>query len=202
MNALGIRPLIVAIVRAPRLRRLSLILLNLPQQFLYPAVGSRHVDPACRPFLQQAHDLADVAHGSGPGRCYDILDQCIELGLAQRLGQVFAEDIDLGRFLGSLRFPPAFSAALMSSASFSASAKDRDVLIEPFPASGRSEIALHMAFDGGGLLAFTFLRRFFVVFAPPQLGQDAGLFTGSLEPAQGRIEMLTFSDSDAGHAIL
>ena len=62
-------------------------------------------------------------------------------------------------------------------------------------------IALELPLDGGGLLAFALLGRLFVVLAPPQFGQDAGLLAGALETTQSCVEMLVFSDSNAwqGH---
>src|SRR5687767_7176800 len=62
--------------------------------------------------------------------------------------------------------------------------------------------ALHVALHGGCLLAFPFLRRLLVEFAPPQLGQDSRLFAGALEAPQGGIEILVFSDANARHRYL
>jgi hypothetical protein len=52
------------------------------------------------------------------------------------------------------------------------------------------------------LLAFPFLRRLLVEFAPPQLGQDSRLLAGALEAPQGGIEILVFSDANARHRYL
>ena len=62
--------------------------------------------------------------------------------------------------------------------------------------------ALHVALHGSGLLAFPFLRRLLVEFAPPELGQDPGLLAGALEAPQGGIEILVFSDANARHRYL
>ena len=69
-------------------------------------------------------------------------------------------------------------------------------------ARGRSEVAgaaLLVALHGGRLLALTLLRRLLVEFAATKFRQHAGLFTRTLEAAQGGIEILVFTDADAGH---
>ena len=57
----------------------------------------------------------------------------------------------------------------------------------------------HLAFDGGRAFALAFLRRFLVILATPQFGQNPGLFAGALETPQGSIKILVFSYSNAGH---
>src|SRR5688572_25492122 len=60
------------------------------------------------------------------------------------------------------------------------------------------EVALH----GRGGLALTLLRRLLVELATADLGQDAGLLAGALEPTQCDVEGLVLTDADAGHGIL
>src|SRR5256886_4132511 len=59
--------------------------------------------------------------------------------------------------------------------------------------------ALHVALDGGGLLALALLRGLFIELAPTQLGENAGLLAGSLEPRQGGIEVLVLTHANARH---
>jgi hypothetical protein len=54
-------------------------------------------------------------------------------------------------------------------------------------------------FDGRGFLALAFLGGFLVELTASQLGQDTGLLAGAFETAQSRVEVLTFSYSDARH---
>ena len=70
------------------------------------------------------------------------------------------------------------------------------------PSGGAHDVAgdaLHVALDGGGLLAFPLLRGLFVEFAPAQLGENAGLLAGALETAQGGIEILVLTNTNARH---
>ena len=71
--------------------------------------------------------------------------------------------------------------------------------VEPLASAGRARIAFHVPLDRGGLLALTLLGRLLVEFAPAELSQDAGLLAGPLEPTQGCVEMLAFSDPNARH---
>src|SRR6185437_3358833 len=59
--------------------------------------------------------------------------------------------------------------------------------------------ALHVALDGGRLLAFPLLGRLLVEFTPAQLGENAGLLARALETPQGGIEVLILTDTDARH---
>src|SRR5256885_13217348 len=59
--------------------------------------------------------------------------------------------------------------------------------------------ALHVALDGGGLLALALLRGLFIELAPPQLGENAGLLARSLETPQGGIEVLVLTHANARH---
>jgi hypothetical protein len=61
--------------------------------------------------------------------------------------------------------------------------------------------ALHVALDGRGFLSFPLLRGLFVEFASAQLSENAGFLTGTLETAQGGIEIFILADTDAGHRI-
>src|SRR5262245_17683165 len=93
-------------------------------------------------------------------------------------------------------------AAFMSSVmrSLSDIDVDRDGFVAGLVGAGRTGTAaaaadvagdaLHVALHCRGLLAFPFLRGLLVEFAPPQLGQDSGLFAGALEAPQGGIEIL------------
>src|ERR1700691_587706 len=69
-------------------------------------------------------------------------------------------------------------------------------------AGGAREIAryaLHMPLDGGGLLAFSFLRGLLVEFAPSQLGEHACLLTRPFETPQGGVEILVLAYSNTRH---
>src|SRR5262249_20472299 len=59
--------------------------------------------------------------------------------------------------------------------------------------------ALHVALDGGSLLALALLRRLFVELAAAELGENAGLLAGALEAPQGGIEVLILTHSHARH---
>jgi hypothetical protein len=59
-----------------------------------------------------------------------------------------------------------------------------------------------MPFYRGGLLSFTLLGGFLVEFTPPQLGEDARLFTGTLEATQGGVKILILANTNAGHSDL
>src|SRR5262245_5224533 len=60
-------------------------------------------------------------------------------------------------------------------------------------------VALEVTLHGGSLLALTLLRRLFVEFAAPKLRQHARFFARALETAQGGIEILVFTHSNARH---
>ena len=64
-------------------------------------------------------------------------------------------------------------------------------------ARGAAGLALHR----GGGLALALLRRLLVELALAGLGEDAGLFAGALEAAEGKLERLVFADFDAGHTV-
>ena len=49
-----------------------------------------------------------------------------------------------------------------------------------------------MALDGSRFLALALLRGLLVELAAANLGEDAGLFAGALETAQGDLERLVF----------
>ncbi len=55
---------------------------------------------------------------------------------------------------------------------------------------------------GGSLPAFSFLGGLLVVLAPPQLPEYPSLLALALEAAQGCVEVLTLSDTNAGHGVL
>src|SRR4029077_1597220 len=59
--------------------------------------------------------------------------------------------------------------------------------------------ALHVALDGGGLLALALLRGLLVELAPAQLGENAGLLAGAFETPQGGVEVLILTDTNARH---
>src|ERR1700742_2907982 len=59
-----------------------------------------------------------------------------------------------------------------------------------------------MPFDGSGLFSLTFLGRLLVEFTAPQLGEDARLFTGTLEATQGGIKIFILTNANAGHSNL
>ena len=56
-----------------------------------------------------------------------------------------------------------------------------------------------MALYGRCLLAFAFLGRLLVKLATAELGQDTCFLTGTLEPAQGGVEILIFLYADTRH---
>jgi N6-L-threonylcarbamoyladenine synthase len=59
-----------------------------------------------------------------------------------------------------------------------------------------------MPFHGSGLFSLTFLGRLLVEFTAPQLGEDARLFTGTLEATQGGVKIFILTNSNAGHSNL
>src|SRR3982074_990370 len=59
--------------------------------------------------------------------------------------------------------------------------------------------ALHVALDGGRLLALALLRGLFIELAPTQLGENAGLLAGPFETPQGGIEVLVLTNTNARH---
>ncbi len=56
-----------------------------------------------------------------------------------------------------------------------------------------------MALYSRCLLAFTFLGRLLVKFTTTKLGQDTCFFTGTLEPAQGGVEILILFYTNTWH---
>jgi hypothetical protein len=77
------------------------------------------------------------------------------------------------------------------------------MVVERASSTGRTHAvpgnALHVSLDGSGFLSFPLLGRLFVEFAPAQLGQNAGFLAGTLETAQGGIEIFILANTDAGH---
>ena len=59
-----------------------------------------------------------------------------------------------------------------------------------------------MPFYRGGLFSLTFLGRLLVEFTAPQLGEDARLFTGTLEATQGGVKIFILTNTNAGHSNL
>jgi hypothetical protein len=59
-----------------------------------------------------------------------------------------------------------------------------------------------MALHRRGLLALTFLGRLLIEFTAPKLGEDARLFTGTLEATQSGVEILVLANTNAGHSNL
>jgi hypothetical protein len=57
-------------------------------------------------------------------------------------------------------------------------------------------------FDRGSFLALAFLGGFLVELASAKLGEHTGFLAGSLEAAQGRVEVFAFSYTDARHRSL
>jgi hypothetical protein len=53
--------------------------------------------------------------------------------------------------------------------------------------------------DGRSLLALTLAGGLLVVLSPTDFGQNAGLFAGTLETAEGRIKILVLTYTYAGH---
>ncbi|MEA3141158.1 MAG: hypothetical protein QOK23_3327 [Gammaproteobacteria bacterium] len=53
-----------------------------------------------------------------------------------------------------------------------------------------------------GFFSLTFLCRLLVEFTAPQLGEDARLFTGTLEATQGGIKIFILTNTNAGHSDL
>src|SRR2546430_13469318 len=93
------------------------------------------------------------------------------------------------RIAPSRSFSPARIALFMSSVMRSLSAMATRFAL-PGAAHAVAGYALHVALDGGGLLALALLRGLFIELAPPQLGENAGLLSVSLETPQGGIEVL------------
>src|SRR3954464_15617232 len=60
-------------------------------------------------------------------------------------------------------------------------------------------VALEVTLHGGSLLALTLLRRLLIEFAAPKLRQHARFFARALKTAQGGIEILVFTHSNARH---
>jgi len=58
---------------------------------------------------------------------------------------------------------------------------------------------LGVSLDGRSLLALTLASRLLVVLSPTHFGQNAGLFAGTLETAERRIEILVLTYTYAGH---
>src|SRR5512146_907360 len=103
------------------------------------------------------------------------------------------------RMVARRSFSPARMALFMSSVM-------RSLRVMPPPWTGSAggahalaRDALHVALDGGRLLAFPLLGRLLVEFAPTQLGENAGLLAGAFETPQGGIEILILTDTDARH---
>ena len=59
-----------------------------------------------------------------------------------------------------------------------------------------------MPFYRSGFFSLTFLGRLLVEFTAPQLGEDARLFTGTLEATQGGIKIFILTNANAGHSNL
>src|SRR5438309_9025626 len=102
------------------------------------------------------------------------------------------------RIAASRSFSPARIALFMSSVMRSLSAMATRFAL-PGAAHAVAGYALHVALDGGGLLALALLRGLFVELAPTQLGENAGLLAGSLETPQGGIEVLVLTHANARH---
>ena len=59
-----------------------------------------------------------------------------------------------------------------------------------------------MPFHRSGLFSLTFLGGLLVEFTSPELGEDARLFTGTLEATQGGVKILILANTNAGHSNL
>jgi len=59
-----------------------------------------------------------------------------------------------------------------------------------------------MPFYRGRLFSLTFLGGLLVEFTPPQLGENARLFTGTLETTQSGVKILILANTNAGHSNL
>ena len=71
--------------------------------------------PSARPRIlgrQPAHDLAHVPRARGAGRGDGLVEECRDLGLAQRGGQVLVEDVDLRLLLGGEVVPPGLGVGI------------------------------------------------------------------------------------------
>jgi hypothetical protein len=60
---------------------------------------------------------------------------------------------------------------------------------------------LQLTLDRGGQFTLTSLGGLFVKFATAHFGQDTGLFTGTLEAAQGDVKRFIFSYTNVRHAV-
>jgi N6-L-threonylcarbamoyladenine synthase len=59
-----------------------------------------------------------------------------------------------------------------------------------------------MPFYRSGFFSLTLLGRLLVEFTAPQLGEDARLFTGTLEATQGGVKIFILTNTNAGHSDL
>src|SRR4051812_15237111 len=94
-------------------------------------------------------------------------------------------------FMSSLMRSLSVIGALFFEEGASARARTRRVITRA--------VALEVPLHGGSLLALTFLRRLLIEFAAPKLRQHARFFARALETAQGGIEILVFTHSNARH---
>ena len=62
--------------------------------------------------------------------------------------------------------------------------------------------AFEVPFDRSGFLALALLGRLLVKLAAAQFRQDAGLFAGTLEAAQGGIKVLILFYANTGHTVI
>jgi hypothetical protein len=62
--------------------------------------------------------------------------------------------------------------------------------------------ALEVPLDRGGFFSLTFLGGLLVEFTPSKLGEDARLFTRTLETTQSGVEVLILANTNAGHSNL
>src|SRR6185295_16896732 len=65
----------------------------------YARADRAHVDAAGRSRFDDAHDLAEILDAHRAGRFDAFCDQRVEVGVAERLGQVRLQHLDLGFFL-------------------------------------------------------------------------------------------------------
>src|SRR6201999_3061377 len=70
------------------------------------------------------------------------------------------------------------------------------------PAHALPRQALQMPFHRGRLFSLTFLGGLLVEFTPSELGEDARLFTSTLEATQSGVEVLILANTNAGHSNL
>jgi hypothetical protein len=59
-----------------------------------------------------------------------------------------------------------------------------------------------MPFHRSSLFSLTLLSGLLVEFTSPKLGEDARLFTGTLEATQGGVKVLILANTNAGHSDL